>query len=963
LPGYHYISNLDFLTKPDDIGVVKQFENFMPEQMKLPKDSQRDPINIICALAVLLISLITYLRTVQPTVPYWDCGEFIACAATLSVPHPPGTPLFVLIGRLFAMLPIGGEVAWRVNLISVVTSAAAVMFAYLVATWIIRRWYRKLDTIYKRATVYIGGVTGALFFAFSRTFWNNAVEAEVYGASMLIMMVSIYLILKWVDHRKDKNAEKYLIAFSFLSVLALGVHMTSFIVVPIAFIYILLLDRNYRVSIPFWITFVILNLIPFSVTAYLVGSVIWLVVSCVYYYWERIKEGWIYTILIPMALFLFLMNSGFAAVPILIYCLTGWSILTLIIFRLHPGRKFWRIGFLITLLGLIGFSNQIYTPIRSFHDPIIDMNNPESWSGVLSFIERKQYGSEDMFTRALTRRGQWGNQFGTHERMGFWGFFNEQFSPVKWFFLFFPLGMFGVIFMIRQKWRLGTFMFLILLAATVGLVLYMNFADGTLEDPLTGDKHLEVRDRDYFFTPGYILFGLFIGIAIAGILHLLFAAFRSQPFRKAVLVFGVLCLFLPVIAYSQNYFYCDRSKNYLPYDYAKNLLESCRENAVLFTNGDNDTFPVWCLQYAYGIRTDVRVMVLSLARTAWYIGQYRDKFGVPVSYSDDQINLLRPYLVDNSIYSISNQITDNIIDNALVRSTRPELWPELPMKFKHFVKLDSNRIAGDTTLYFDPPIQFAITVDQQGFKYNEKPLNQSRVDGDIEGLVYNIRPNKTTPIINSAMTTDYFLNTFTTRGVKDASIYKDDNADRLADNYWKIMAKTADQVFEDGNHEEAVDMNWRAVDISAKPDSAFRFLAKNLKYSGRLSELEDYLAKVKGAPEELVMQNAVKMLDILFYRDRQDLRNNLRAAGENNAAVIDSNIARMLGNNSEYIYYLRFLDHYNTKYPQNSEARQFVGNAMNAIINYMPPEMRDTLNLNFIETFDSSSAEDSGSQN
>ncbi|NIP43466.1 MAG: DUF2723 domain-containing protein, partial [candidate division Zixibacteria bacterium] len=148
--------------------------------------TDRDPLHIILAVAVLIVSLVTYLRTVQPTVPYWDCGEFIACAHILGIPHPPGTPLFMLIGRVFSMLIPFGEVAWRVNIISSISSAFAVMFGYLIVTWVIRKWYRKVDTIYKRATVYIGGVTGALFMAFSRTFWNNAVEAEVYGLSMLI---------------------------------------------------------------------------------------------------------------------------------------------------------------------------------------------------------------------------------------------------------------------------------------------------------------------------------------------------------------------------------------------------------------------------------------------------------------------------------------------------------------------------------------------------------------------------------------------------------------------------------------------------------------------------------------------------------------------------------------------------------------------------------------------------------
>jgi len=919
----------------------------MPEKMDLQKETKRDPIHIICALAVLLISLLAYLSTVQPTVPYWDCGEFIACAATLSVPHPPGTPFFMLLGRVFAMLPIGGEVAWRVNLLSSVTSAFAVLFAYLIATWIIRRWYKKVDTIYKRATVYIGGITGALFFAFSRTFWNNAVEAEVYGASMLIMMIAIYLILKWVEHRHDENAEKYLITFAFVSVLALGIHMTSFIVVPIAFVYIILLDRNYRLSLPFWITFIILNLIPFSMTAYLVLSTIWITVSAVFYYWEKLKEGWIYTILIPLVIFLFLLQSGYAWVPVFIYCLVGWSLLTLIIFRLSPGLKFWRISFLITLMGLIGFSTQLYTPIRSFHDPIIDMNDPETWDQVRDFIERKQYGSESMFLRMLPRRGQLANQFGTHIRMGFWGFFNEQYSPVKWFFLFFPLGLFGIIFTIRQKWRLGTFMFLICLAATVGLVMYMNFADGTLEDPLTGARHLEVRDRDYFFTPGYIMFGMFIGIGIAAILHLVFSwlekANVSNFAKKVVLMVLAMTIFLPAFSYAQNHYYCDRSRNYLPYDYARNILASCRENAVLFTNGDNDTFPVWCLQYAYGIRRDVRVIVLSLLRTDWYISEQRDKFNVPISYSDDQIAMLRPYLTpDSSIYSVSNQITDNIIDNAVVRSTQPERWPELPMKYKYFSRLDPERSRGDTTLYFDPPIQFSVTVDPDGFKYKENSIYNSPIDGDIEGMVYNMLPGKTPGIINSDMTTDYFLNEFVARGVNDPDIYKDGNAFRLAENYWKVMAKTADQVFSDGNHAEAIQMNIRAIEIAIKPDSAFIFLAKNLKLAGRLSELEGYLSLVPDDNKEKAMEYTSLKLDGLFHRDMEIAKSRLRSQGED-IAEIDAMVAGSFAENEEYINYLRFLTDFVSRYPQNPEALRCISRIDKIVIGNLSPEIRDSL--------------------
>jgi len=685
----------------------------MAELLNSNTDKKTDRLNLYCALAVLLIATIAYLKTVQPTVPYWDCGEFIACAATLSVPHPPGTPFFMLIGRLFAMLPIGGEVAWRVNLLSALSSGFAAMVAYYVIVWIISKWYKSVDSIYKRATICIGGITGALFMAFSRTFWTNAVEAEVYGLSMLILMLSIYLLLKWTDHRNDKSGEKYLILFAFLSVMSLGVHMTSFIVVPAAFIYILAVSREYRTNLPFIITFIILNIIPFSVTIYLMLSTIWLTVLCFISFWQKIKNGWLYTVFIPLVLTLMLGSSGFSWVPVIIYCFAGWSILTLIVFRLQPGVKYWRMAFLITLLGLIGFSSQLYTPIRSQADPVIDMNDPETWDGVRDFIERKQYGSESMFTRMLKRRGEWKNQFGTHERMGFWGFFQEQYSSIKWFTLFFILGLIGIFFTIRQKWRLGTFMFLILLAGTVGLVLYMNFADGTQQNPLTGQGRLEVRDRDYFFTPGFILFGMFIGVGIAAVLHSLFKVIQksnlSESVRKAVLILTAAAVLLPIVAFSQNYFYCDRSRNYLPFYYAQNLLESCRENAILFTNGDNDTFPVWCLQYGYGIRPDVRVIVLALLGTDWYAKKQRDDFNVPITMTDEEILSIRPRVVDGELYNISNIVTDHIIDNVTVKTKHPELWPELPMKFKNFIRLDSARIASDTTLYFDPPIQFAPT--------------------------------------------------------------------------------------------------------------------------------------------------------------------------------------------------------------------------------------------------------------
>lgn len=592
-------------------------------------------------------------------------------------------------------------------------------------------------------------------------------------------------------------------------------------------------------------------------------------------------------------------------------------------------------------------------------EPAIDMNSPETWKGVRDLIERKQYGSESMFTRMLHRRGEWKNQFGTHERMGFWGFFNEQYSPVKWFWLFFPVGVFGIFFVIRQKWRMGTFMFLILLAGTVGLVLYMNFADGTQANNVFGLNQLEVRDRDYFFTPGFILFGLFIGLGLAGIMHSVFSALTesktSETVKKVALAIMALAVLTPIFAYSQNYYYSDRSKNYLPFDYAMNLLDSCKPNAILFTNGDNDTFPVWCLQYAYGIRPDVRVMVLSLMRANWYNEQYRDKFNVPISYTDRDLNLLRGHMVGDDYYSVSNLITDNIINNAMVKSSRPDLWPELPMKYGQFVRRYASRADGDTTLYFDPPIQFATTVDNLGLKYNEKPIGQSSVDAVIEGLVYDVHPNKVPFKINAGFTSDYFLNTFVSRGVTDESIYKDDNARRLAENYWRIVAKMADQVFNAGKQNEAIDMNYRAVQISVSPVEAFRYLVKNLKYAGRLTEVDSYMAKVKDAPKEDLMAMSAKMMDVLFAMDISNYRTDLIQSGTD-PIMADSTLARKLINDPQYIYYLNFLDRLISEYPINQEANSYVDRARTYVLKFLPHDKVEKLSLKFLANLSTNGA-------
>ena len=158
------------------------------------------------AAAVFIVSAFVYLLTVQSNVSFWDCGEFIASAFLLQVPHPPGTPFFLLLGRLSSMLPIGDNVAFRVNLVSVFASAFIVLFLYLTAVKLIE-FYKgnKHDSKLDALGTYLAAAIGALSLAFSDTFWFNAVEAEVYAAATFFIGIVTWLMVTWHAKADDRD--------------------------------------------------------------------------------------------------------------------------------------------------------------------------------------------------------------------------------------------------------------------------------------------------------------------------------------------------------------------------------------------------------------------------------------------------------------------------------------------------------------------------------------------------------------------------------------------------------------------------------------------------------------------------------------------------------------------------------------------------------------------------------------
>jgi hypothetical protein len=614
------------------------------------KQSSGDRTNTIIGIATGLFALVLYLKTVAPTISFWDCGEFVAASICFGIPHPPGSAVFVLFGRIFAVIPFGDDLAYRVNLISAFSSAGSVLVAYFITTRIVGLWQQPGGDLWQKIGMYIAGVIGALCMGFNRTFWTNAVEAEVYGLTMLVFFVIIYLLIDWQSRHEEPEADKTLILIYYLALIGVGIHMTAFIVMPAGIIFMAIVDKRLRTDPRFWITSALTSLVMTDIKWFLFGSLAWLLLSGVL--WLRSNRD-----------------------------------------------RNWGLSAAMSLAVLLGFSVQFYVPVRSHFDPPLDMNNADNFGRFISFLEREQYGQKNMFIRMLNRRADLSNQFGDFPRMGMMRFFKEQYSsPGVPFYLLFLLGLYGLYTAAKKHGSSGMLVGLLVLAGTIGLTLYMNFADGTQVDPGTQLERLEVRDRDYFWTPGFAMFGLCLGLGFAA----LYFGARGMMMRKklsgsviriASAAMALLVL-LPVVTLAHNYRACDRTYDRVPYDFAYNVLNSCEPDCVLFTAGDNDTFPLWALQFGLGIRRDVHVVNLSLLDTDWYALQMKkdlESLGGLISLDTNQIqtvptdvrgmtlnipeepyddpvrkkrHLLIPFQDENGkTIKVSDQIIENIIIN------------------------------------------------------------------------------------------------------------------------------------------------------------------------------------------------------------------------------------------------------------------------------------------------------------
>lgn len=774
-----------------------------------------------------LFALFVYTRTMAPTVSFWDCGEYISAGNILGVPHPPGMSLHHLIARCSIILFVWfQDVGARVNWISALASALIAGTAFLMGFKAVRMFQTAEERSRFLWVAAFGGALAALLTTFCDTLWFSSVEAEMYTPAMFFTLLSVYLMMEWKDVRDTPWGDRLIVFVVYMSYLGVNFTMFTVMFIPLLCIWVVAVDERKR------------RMYPLYVAGTLLLSVIYM-----------------------PGMFPFI-GLGLAVVALGLWL---WPVL--------GEKEGWRLASSLAFAAVLGWSLYLYIPIRASLTPIVDEGDPQirkplvigdsatynnllvrpslkdafamdNWGEFREYIERKQYGSENMIVRSFTRRSTFWNQLLVHENMGYGGYLIQQFSPFKnqrenevlgikvpsmvamvgvgsqraedgsyvqvpgW--LLKRIGQLAVVvlahlplwWLVSFGWRRQRHLAVLLAGLYVfssfGMLWYVNFADGTRpevseykqwaqakaagqEVEYPGPVHMEVRERDYFFTPAFVLVAIMYGVAAALYAQRMRATRkREEDWKKHpqfAAYMAVACL-VPVVAGASNWHENDRHWNWVPFDYSYNLLNSCEPNGILFTNGDNDTFPLWALQYAYGIRPDVRLVNLSLINTDWYIRQMRNlEPKVPITFSDAEIRALD---VDRNPFGPGTVIE---IGPRKVHVPSSQELPWIKIQDRMVLHI----VQANDHAKVRKPVHFAATVGEENMM-GLAPFCR------MQGMVFTLTDSMQADPVDIEKTLALFTKSYRFRGMAGDEFtqgYLDEDSRRLETNYTSIAIQAA----------------------------------------------------------------------------------------------------------------------------------------------------------------------------
>lgn len=944
-------------------------------------------INTITGWILFVISSAVYLLTLEPSVSFWDCGEFILSAFRLQVGHPPGAPLFLMIGRI-ATLFAGGDtskVAVSMNALSAICSGFAIMFLFWTITHLIRKVTAKGENLPgDRIPAIIGsGIIGALAYTFSDTFWFSAVEGELYALSSLVTGLVFWGMLKWEEEADKPYSGRWIILIAYIMGLGLGIHRLNLLVIPVlVFVYYF---RKYEVTRKGVIkTLIVSVLLLWFMVFVLVPGVIkiagWFELLFVNIFGMPYNSGLLFFIVLLAALLVYLIR----------YSLRKENVL---------------MNYIVTVITviMIGYSSYAMIMIRSSARPPMNQNNPSDIFSLSYYINMEQYGSSPkiygnyysapvtgvknvisgynkvdgkykpyyrpeyrynknfmtLFPRMYSSEQEheeayvyWGKVKGRRYSLGsgtgketivcptfienmryffryqlgfmylryfMWNFAGRQndlqgngnnlhgnwISGIsflddarlgsqdnmpsdlksnpgrnRYFFLPLLIGIAGILWQIKNDrngfWLILAFFFM----TGIAIIFYLNQYPN------------QPRERDYAYAGSFYAFSVWIGMGFM----LLYQNFRKYLSRwiSSITAFVLLLLTGPVLMAVQNWDDHDRSGRYTARDIGANYLKSCAPNSILFTYGDNDSFPVWYVQDVEGVRTDIRVANLSYIQAGWYIDMMRQKAfdsdPMPLSLSPEkyldgirthlpvveridkpvEISQIvqfasqddRKFMIDltgqgdyvNFIPArkfIINVDSSKVVANGTVRKyfrdriVSPMIWEYT----------DNDAFKGDlaimdllATSNWERPLYFSTTVPSSQYKGLEKYFVQ-------EGMAYRVVPiNTGNPepgeygIIDPEVMYDNIMNKFEWGNAADPDVYLDENNRRMFSNFRRLFANLGKALLESGDTLRAVEAAHRGLEIvpaSKLPNDFFSAgLAEVLIRAGKKEEGEKIIDEI-----------------------------------------------------------------------------------------------------------------------
>jgi hypothetical protein len=538
--------------------------------------------------------LLGYLLTLAPTVTFWDAGEFIAAAKTLGIPHPPGTPLFVMIAHVWAMLFPIGEYAFRTNLLSALLSGMAAGCFFLVAHESIRALTPDLEEQTGRVLRVGGGAAAALLGAFTFTNWQNSNETEVYAVATFTIAAMSWLAHVWRRDRGTPRASRLLLLIVYLAGVSIGNHLLALLAGPAIVLFMVTALRLAPAADPL-----------------------------------RRREEW-GQVAVLAGIWALLIGTGLGSSGLIV--LGGLCFVAAAIYA-ALGRA-GAFALLTLFIAAVGITPYLYLYIRSAQNPPINEAAPATFEALLAVIRRAQYPPRTPLDDPTVPHGP-DNPGRTLSLLAiqladYIVYFTWQWAKAlaNWVqvvvtLLYVSLGVRGLLAQRRADRPAWWLLLGLFLVTGPGLVIYMNFRPGYgrwFESYPTASAH-EVRERDYFFVVSFIVWGIWAGIGIAVLARAAWARMGTiRRLAPAALLLGLLPVALNWTAASRRHGADAR----LAADFAYDLLNTVPPYGILFTYGDNDTFPLWWAQEVAGARQDVTVVCLALANTDWYMRQLRD---------------------------------------------------------------------------------------------------------------------------------------------------------------------------------------------------------------------------------------------------------------------------------------------------------------------------------------------------